>query len=255
MPGYFATTLSTAFGAKLRAVRRELPHHDGDVTPVIHQPRKLLHFQRARLEVFGPHEHDAGWQRLFGGLAVDVHERHARVAGDFRHARRSRRVGGVHDNRGGVLGREVLNLAELPARRLLARRRIADRSRETRRMVRHRGAENRQPVVIEVCHRHADDRPRGRRRSPAAGNADGDNHQRWRVPRADRSIAACILLTLASYQDSPMTISIGHNRRDDDSAFDDVLNIGVEADERESARHDAENDGANHSAADAPDAA
>ena len=82
---------------------------------VVHQPRELLHLQRARLEVFGADEHDAVRQRLFGGTAVDIHERHARLARDFRHARRRRRIGGIHDDRRGILRDEVLNLAELPA--------------------------------------------------------------------------------------------------------------------------------------------
>src|SRR5687768_15059103 len=50
-----------------------------------------------------------------------------------------------------------------------------------------------------------------------------------------------------------MTISICHDRRDDDTALDDVLNIGVQSDEREPARHNAENDGADYGTGDPPD--
>src|SRR5262245_19154918 len=51
-----------------------------------------------------------------------------------------------------------------------------------------------------------------------------------------------------SHPCAAMTIAIGHHGRHDDAAFHDVLNVRVEADERKSARHDAENDRADHSA-------
>src|SRR5688500_8374875 len=53
---------------------------------------------------------------------------------------------------------------------------------------------------------------------------------------------------------APMSISIGHHCRHDDAALDDGLNIGVEADECEPARHDAEDERANHGAGDPADA-
>src|SRR5262245_50489427 len=52
-----------------------------------------------------------------------------------------------------------------------------------------------------------------------------------------------------------MAIPIGDNRGHDDSTLDDVLDVGVEANEREPARHDAEDDGADDGAGDPPDAA
>src|SRR6185436_11399872 len=51
-----------------------------------------------------------------------------------------------------------------------------------------------------------------------------------------------------------MTIPIGDDRGDDDAAFHDVLDVGIKANEREPARHDAEDDGANDGAADPPNA-
>ncbi len=51
-----------------------------------------------------------------------------------------------------------------------------------------------------------------------------------------------------------MTVPIGHDRRNDDSAFHDVLEVRIQSDEREAARHDAENDCSNHCTGDSPDA-
>src|SRR5262245_38260389 len=51
-----------------------------------------------------------------------------------------------------------------------------------------------------------------------------------------------------------MSIAIGHDRGHDDTALDDVLDVGVEADECKPARHDAENHRADDRAADASNA-
>src|SRR6266566_4477276 len=53
---------------------------------------------------------------------------------------------------------------------------------------------------------------------------------------------------------SAMAIAIGDDRGDDDSAFHDVLDVGVKANEREPARHDAEDDCSDDRAGDAPNA-
>src|SRR5687767_12230680 len=56
------------------------------------------------------------------------------------------------------------------------------------------------------------------------------------------------LLLLKRGRDPPdpvsaaMAIPIGHDSRDDHATFDDVLDVGVKSDKRESARHDSEND-------------
>ena len=52
-----------------------------------------------------------------------------------------------------------------------------------------------------------------------------------------------------------MTVPIGNNSRNNDRSLDDVLNIRVESDEGEAARHDAEDDRADHRPGDAADAA
>ena len=67
IPGYFATTLSTAFVRSCAPFEPSSPTMIGDVAAVVHQPRELFHLQRARLEIFGSDEHDAARQRLFGG--------------------------------------------------------------------------------------------------------------------------------------------------------------------------------------------
>src|SRR5687768_8820207 len=59
-------------------------------------------------------------------------------------------------------------------------------------------------------------------------------------------VAASRAITFAIYPPlrlhSAMTVPIDHDRRHDNAAFDDVLNVRVEADEREPARHDAQDD-------------
>src|SRR6185312_3350610 len=52
---------------------------------------------------------------------------------------------------------------------------------------------------------------------------------------------------------SAIAIAIGNDRGHDDTAFDDVLDVGVEANECEPARHDAEDHRTNDRAADASD--
>jgi len=52
-----------------------------------------------------------------------------------------------------------------------------------------------------------------------------------------------------------MAITIGNDRGHDDAALDDVLDVGVEANEREPARHDAEDHRTDDGAADPADAA
>src|SRR4249920_1992366 len=49
-----------------------------------------------------------------------------------------------------------------------------------------------------------------------------------------------------------MAIAIGDNRGHDDSTFHDVLDVGVKADEREPARHDAQDDRSDDGAGNAP---
>src|SRR5262245_34750790 len=49
---------------------------------------------------------------------------------------------------------------------------------------------------------------------------------------------------------SAMSIAIGNDRGHDDTAFDDVLDVSVEANEREPARHDAEDHRSDDGAAD-----
>src|SRR5205809_4882367 len=68
-----------------------------------------------------------------------------------------------------------------------------------------------------------------------------------------------VRFTASMYRSPPLeltlTVLVGDDRGDDDHALHDFLVIGIDAQKREARRHNTKNDGADHPAGDASDAA